>query len=77
MTYNTYLAEERERLEREKLRNDKIRFRKILDDHISRSKQEQSNVKLDDLKYGELIKKDIEKFHEEERQKQALIKKKY
>eukprot|EP01036_Dinobryon_divergens_P025147 gene25147-33667_t len=77
MTYNSYLAEERERLEREKVRNNKIQFKRDLDEHISKAKVAQGNSKMDDAKYAELIKKDIERYHEEERLKTIMIKKKY
>lgn len=77
MTYNSYLAEERERLEREKVRNNKIQFKRDLDEHISKAKVVQGNSKMDDAKYAELIKKDIERYHEEERLKTIIIKKKY
>jgi len=77
MTYNSHLAEERERIEREKIRNDKLQFKKSLDDHITKSKLEQINLKLDDMKFGENIKKDIERYHDEEKIKQAMLKKKY
>lgn len=77
MTYNSHLAEERERIEKEKLRNDKLQFKKSLDDHITKSKLEQINSKLDDMKFGESIKKDIEKYHDEEKIKLATMKKKY
>ena len=77
MTYNSYLAEERERLEREKIRNNKIQFKRDLDEHISKAKVAQGNIRMDDAKYAELIKKDIERYHEEERLKTLIIKKKY
>jgi hypothetical protein len=77
MTYNTHLAEERERREREKSRNDKVQFKKYLDEHIEQSKLERVNSKLEDMKFGENIKRDIEKYHEEEQMKLATMKKRY
>jgi hypothetical protein len=74
--YTILRGEEKERQEREAARQKKMNFKKSLDDHLEVAHTLEKKTNLGDNDYVQRITVDIQKYHEEEKNKFDRIKKK-
>lgn len=63
--------------EKERLIQKKRLFKQNLDSHVHLVEQNKANDNNDDRNYAEYVRKDIEKYHQEEAEKANVIKSKY